>query len=90
MNKRIHVYYSGNVQGVGFRFTSEDVGMSLGLNGWVRNLEDGRVEVVCEGAEKALKEFLGKMDDIFGRYIRNADVKWEDPTGEFSGFDIRF
>jgi acylphosphatase len=89
MNKRIHAYYSGSVQGVGFRFTAERTALSLNLTGWVRNLEDGRVEVLCEGVEPALKEFLDKIKDVFGRYISDADVEWCAPSGEFDEFDIR-
>ncbi len=90
MEKRLHVYYSGSVHGVGFRFTAERTAASLGLVGWVKNLRDGRVEVLCEGKEAALKEFLNKIDGVFGEYIRDADVEWSGASGEFAGFDIRF
>lgn len=90
MNKRLHAYYSGSVQGVGFRFTAERTAYSLDLTGWARNLADGRVEVVCEGKEPALKDFLLKIEDVFRDYIRDCDVEWASATGEFSGFDIRF
>ena len=90
MNKRLHIYYSGSVQGVGFRFTAERTASSLGLIGWVKNLRDGRVEVLCEGREAALKEFSQKMNDIFKEYIRDRDVDWGEATGEFEEFDIRF
>ena len=89
MNKRLHVYYSGSVQGVGFRFTAERLALSLGLSGWVKNLWDGRVEIICEGAENKLKEFLSRIDDVFKEYIRDSGTEWDEPTGEFSGFDIR-
>ena len=56
-NKRIHVFYSGQVQGVGFRYTVQDIAASFGIAGWFRNLRDGRVEVVAEGKEMDLKEF---------------------------------
>lgn len=90
MNKRLHAYYSGSVQGVGFRFTAERTASSLGLKGWVKNLRDGRVEVLCEGREEAVKEFSQKMDDMFKGYIRDHDTEWAQATGEFEGFDIRF
>ena len=92
MNKterRIHVYYSGSVQGVGFRFTAQRAALFLGLKGWVSNLYDGRVEIVCEGREADLKEFLGNIDGTFGEYMRDKDIKWGDAAGEFDGFDIR-
>ena len=89
MVKRLHIYYSGSVQGVGFRFMAERVAMSLGLSGWVRNLSDGRVEVVAEGDEKTLSEFTDKISAIFGNYITSFDRQTGKATGEFETFDIR-
>jgi len=90
MNKSLHVYYSGSVQGVGFRFAAERAAASLGLSGWVRNLRDGRVEVMCEGSEAALKKFLANIEGVFKEYIRGADANWGEAAGKFAGFDIRF
>ena len=90
MINRAHVYYSGKVQGVGFRFTAESVAVELGLTGWVKNLHDGRVEVTCEGPEEKVKEFLCKINEIFKDYIRDADITWGGSSGEFDGFDITF
>ncbi|MFC1509637.1 acylphosphatase [Candidatus Omnitrophota bacterium] len=89
--KRIHVFYSGRVQGVGFRYTARNIASHLGLNGWTRNLMDSRVEVICEGEENKLKEFLANVKNgLLGDYITSADVRWEKPTREFSSFDIKF
>jgi acylphosphatase len=89
--KRLHVFYSGYVQGVGFRYTARSVVSELGLVGWVKNLRDGRVEVVCEGEERKLKEFLDKVQEEFsGRYISDTEILWEEPTREFSDFGIKF
>ena len=90
MATRAHAYYSGSVQGVGFRLTAERAAFSLGLTGWVKNLDDGRVEVVCEGGEKDIKEFLTKIYSVFKMYINDTDIEWQPATGEFDGFDIRF
>jgi acylphosphatase len=90
VDKRAHIYYSGSVQGVGFRYSAERLAFDLDLSGWVMNLRDGRVEIIAEGKEKALLEFLQKLDRAFGIYIRNVDTQWSDATGEFAGFDIRF
>lgn len=90
MNKRLHAYYSGSVHGVGFRYTAERAAGLLNLTGWVKNLRDGRVEVVCEGKDVSLKEFLQKIDNIFGSYIADKDIEWNNATGEFDHFDIRF
>lgn len=91
VKKRVHVYYSGMVHGVGFRFTAEHIAHQLGVSGWVKNLPDGRVELLSEGEEKALKEFLGKIrNGPLKDYIQDVDISWSEPTGEFKDFDIRF
>ena len=89
MNKRIHAYYSGSVQGIGFRFTAERIATSLNLTGWVKNLRDGRVEVVCEGQEVTLQDFLRQINSTFNNSINDADIKWSEATGKFDNFDIR-
>lgn len=89
-NKRIHALYSGRVQGVGFRFSAERIADELGLTGWVKNLYDGRVEVVAEGTKEKLEEFQRKIDANLHNYIRNAEVSWQEATGEFGEFDIEF
>jgi len=89
--KRAHVFYSGRVQGIGFRYTAQNIAENLGIYGWVKNLEDGRVEIVAESEEKNLKEFLDKISKgPLGRYIKDADVVWERPSKEFNDFGIKF
>ena len=88
--KRVHAYYTGSVQGVGFRFAAERLATSFNLTGWVKNLKDGRVELVCEGKEAALKELLEKVYDIFKEYIRDADIEWDKAAGEFKDFRVAF
>ena len=90
MKKRLHIYYSGMVQGVGFRYTAQDAASYLGLTGWVKNLRDGRVEVVAEGEEGLLERFIQEIEASMGRYIRGADTYRSEATGEFSNFEIRF
>jgi acylphosphatase len=90
MKKQIHVYYIGSVQGVGFRFTSEDVAGKLGICGWVKNLRDGRVEVLAEAEEGVLKDFLEKIKQYFPNCIQEEQVEWNQPTGEFKDFKIEF
>jgi len=90
MSKQIHVYYSGRVQGVGFRFTAEDIALELDLRGWVKNLRDGRVEIVAEAQEEVLGLFLKRIQEYFGRYIQNADIDWQPASGEFKDFNITF
>lgn len=90
MNKRIHVIYSGRVQGVGFRFTAESIAKGLGLSGWVKNLSRGGVEVVAEGKQEALEEFLERIKDYFAHYISDIELEWQAPSGEFKDFGIGF
>lgn len=88
--KQAHIFYSGTVQGVGFRFTVRMVASGLGLCGWVKNLPDGRVEVLAEGEENNIEEMIKSIESHFGGYIRNKNLNYNDPTGEYAGFNIRF
>ena len=61
------------------------------MDGWVRNLPDGRVEALAEGPEKTLKTFLERIaSGPMKNYIRDAEIHWEKPTGEFDDFQVRF
>lgn len=90
MKKQIHVYYSGRVQGVGFRFTAEDIAHDLRICGWVKNLRDGRVEVIAEAEETVLKDFLERINKYFSQYIQDVNVEWQAASGELGDFGIRF
>lgn len=90
IKKRVHVYYEGRVQGVGFRFTAEYIAQQLNVTGWVKNLPDGRVEVVAEGKEDSLQELLAKIKARMRPYIFNELVEWEQYKGEFKDFGLRF
>ena len=88
---RIHLFFSGRVQGVGFRHATEEIALEMGLVGWVRNLHDDRVEVVAEGAKEKLEEFLKRIHDGFlGPHIKKCVSTWEKPTGEFLDFCVEF
>lgn len=88
--KRVRVVYSGTVHGVGFRFTVERIANSIGLKGWVQNCPDGTVEVVCEGKKNDIDIFLQKIKKAMAHYIRSSTIEWQEPTGEFDSFDIKF
>jgi len=91
MNARVHLLISGLVQGVFFRSNTRRVASELGLKGWVRNLPDGRVEVVAEGRKPALDrliEFCRKGPE--GARVENIQIEWERPKNEFETFDVRF
>jgi acylphosphatase len=88
MLTRKHVYYSGSVQGVGFRYTARRLAQSQGLAGFARNLPDGRVELAVEGEAGAVAAFLESVADAMGGYIRNVEILDEPPTGRDSGFGV--
>ena len=88
MKQQVQVYYSGRVQGVGFRYTAVDLAEDLGVSGWVKNLSDGRVEILAEAEEDTLKIFLDKIRNGFSAYIRGTQIDWKPATGEFSDFTI--
>ncbi|NWF51697.1 MAG: acylphosphatase [Nitrospirae bacterium] len=88
---RAHLFIEGRVQGVFYRAFTRDIAHTLGLNGWVRNLHDGRVEAIFEGEkdtiEKAIKECYSGPP---GARVTNIEVKWEEYTGDMKGFTIRY
>ena len=87
--RRMHIYYSGRVQGVGFRYTAKNVAAGFEVTGIVRNLDDGRVELVAEGAQEELEAFQeGIRDSGLGPFIKDEAVQWQDAKGEFRGFEI--
>ena len=88
---RVHVFYSGRVQGVGFRHEAESIAHRLGLVGWVKNLQDGRVEMVCEGEKAKIEALLTELQDgSLGRHIKKSDCCWEKPSGEYHDFCVEF
>jgi len=90
-NVRAHVYYAGRVQGVGFRFTAERLALEQGLRGWVKNLPDGRVELVCEAPKADLEALLKNIQEsMLGRTIKNADCTWLVATNEFTDFSVEY
>lgn len=90
MKSRCHVFISGRVQGVFFRDFTQKRAEALGLTGWVRNVFDGRVEVVAEGEEEKLHLLLEKLKE--GPPLARVDkieVTWEEYKAEFTDFKIR-
>ena len=90
MHKRAHVIYTGRVQGVGFRYTIRQAAHGFDVVGYVRNLDDGRVEMVIEGEEEESNRFVQYIGDSdLAPYIRSKTVEWQPPTGEFRNFSIQ-
>jgi acylphosphatase len=90
MKKQAHIYYSGRVQGIGFRYTVADIANQQRIFGWVKNLVDGRVEVALEGQEDTLNNFLEQVKEHFSRYIQDVNIEWQPASGEFRDFQIKF
>lgn len=87
--ERRRVLYSGQVQGVGFRWTTERIAGGLAVTGFVRNLPDGRVELVAEGTSAALDQLLQQVAEAMQHNIRQAVVESLAASGEFARFQIR-
>ena len=85
---RKHIFFSGDVQGVGFRYRYFYIAQSLGLAGWVENLWDARVEMEVQGSEASIREMLDRIQQQ--RWINVADMEiTEIPCEEERGFKIR-
>ena len=83
------VLYSGRVQGVGFRYTAKTVATGFDITGTVRNLPDGRVELLAEGRRDELDAFRAALQDAgLAGFIRDEKVDWADAKNEFRGFEI--
>jgi acylphosphatase len=82
------VYYSGRVQGVGFRYTAASIARSHAVAGWVRNLDDDRVQLVIEGPAGSVQACLHAIRDYWGTHIRDEEMEELEPAG-LPGFEIR-
>jgi acylphosphatase len=88
---RAHVYVSGHVHGVFFRYETKELADKLGLKGWVRNLPDGRVEAIFEGDKKAIEEMLEFCKrGPPGARVTDVEMKWQNYEGQFKEFTIRY
>ena len=88
--ERREVYYSGRVQGVGFRYTTHSIARQFALSGYVKNLPDGRVELVVEGRSEEIRAMLRVIKSEMGRYIHDVREILSPATGGYDGFDVRF
>jgi acylphosphatase len=89
MEKRVEIVLKGRVQKAGYRDYIDEVAFDLDIKGWVKNLEDGTVKVVCEGRSKDIEEFINRIK-IHEYPIRVDDVivEYFPATGEFKDFTI--
>jgi acylphosphatase len=86
-----HIYFSGRVQGVGFRYSCRQVAMGFDVIGWVKNLDDGRVELWAQGQDDEVKEFLKAIDESHLKgLISKAVLEWTAPQSGLTGFSIAY
>jgi acylphosphatase len=86
---RIHLIISGDVQGVGYRAWILRQAQDLPLTGWVKNRDDGAVELVAEGEKTVLEQLIAhctKGPDV--SWVEHVDTAWQKPTGEYQGFEV--
>ena len=89
VRRRIQVLYSGQVQGVGFRYTVKSVATGFEVTGSVRNLPGGGVELVAEGTKDELEAFRQAIRESgLGHFIRQEDISWQEARSEYHGFEI--
>ena len=91
MKKRVHVFYSGRVQGVGFRMMAEETAHTLGVVGWVKNLRDRRGELGAGGGGGALRGVLDALHaGAMKNFIQQVEVSWSNASDTFNEFEIRY
>ena len=85
----MRIFYTGHVQGVGFRYTVKTVATGFEVTGTVCNLPDGRVELVAEGQNEELAAFRQAIRESgLGHFIAKEEAGWDDATGQYRGFEI--
>jgi acylphosphatase len=83
------MFYAGTVQGVGFRYTVKSLAGGFEVTGTVRNLPDGRVELIAEGTREELSAFQQVIrESELGHFIRKEEVAWHAPLDDLRGFEI--
>jgi acylphosphatase len=87
--QRREVYFSGHVQGVGFRYTTQTLARQFTVTGFVKNLPDGRVQLIVEGQPKEIESFLAAIRKEMSDNISKTEEKTSPASGEFQGFGIR-
>jgi acylphosphatase len=89
--KRMRIFIKGIVQGVNFRYYTQKRAVEYSLTGWVKNTADGRVEILCEGTEAKIRELVEWCKEGPEKaYVEKIETKWEEYTGEFNDFTVRY
>ncbi len=84
---RAHLFVSGLVQGVGYRYYAMRKANAYGVSGFAKNLMDGRVEVVVEGSRSMVEQFISDLKvGPMSAHVSDIRIEWDQPTYEFNGF----
>jgi acylphosphatase len=87
--ERAKVYFAGRVQGVGFRYTCRQIAKGFSLTGAVKNLDDGRVELIAEGEREEIEDFLDALQESHLKsFIRHQSLEWTTAQKDMNGFNI--
>lgn len=89
--KQVNILVSGRVQGVFFRSQTKNQADRLGLTGWVKNLPDGKVEIVAQGKRENLEKLIAwsRKGPILAK-VEKLEIKWKEPDNFFSSFEVIF
>jgi acylphosphatase len=82
-------YFAGRVQGVGFRYTVQNLALRYDVHGFVRNLPDGRVQLTMEGPQEDMSHLLDDVKQKMSGYIAKVDLSESPATGEFKQFCVK-
>jgi acylphosphatase len=85
-----HIVFSGEVQGIGFRFTANRLAGRYSVTGFVRNLPDGNVEMLIQGSEQDIRHCIAEIQDSFRGYIRNTKTDSVPPNPSYTNFRVAF
>ena len=90
-NSRLHLFISGDVQGVFYRAFAREAAQILSISGWARNTSDNKVEIIAEGQKRKLEDFIKRLR-VGPASARPGpmEISWESFEGEFRSFDIRY
>lgn len=83
------VFFSGRVQGVGFRYAALQVAREFEVAGWVQNRDDGRVQLEVEGTREEIEAYLTALGERMHGFIRKAERMGHERPAQFAGFSIR-
>ena len=83
------VFFSGRVQGVGFRYTTLQVATEFDISGFVKNLADGRVQLEVEGKAEDVAAFIAALEERMHGYVRKTERSSESRPAQFKGFTIK-